>query len=184
MTEAVLLEPVHSLEVVRGEAESPSWNILISCDWQDVVRGNRDHLGVHNTGNVVLKTSQHGDGFIVIDGQQRITTTMLLLTALRDQITTLQLDEDRGYNDLLRTLHQVIFFTAGTEDDDLLKTSRLVPSFYDREPYFRLISSHSTPLSEEVSYQLMAKKCFTSKIQEEVARIKVRLRSLIAHYER
>ena len=54
---------------------------IVSCE--DVVRGQRDHLGVHNTGNVVLKTSKHGDGFIVIDGQQRITTTMLLLTALR-----------------------------------------------------------------------------------------------------
>ena len=47
------------------------------------MRGKRDHLGVHNTGNVVLKTSQHGDGYIVVDGQQRITTTMLLLAALR-----------------------------------------------------------------------------------------------------
>ena len=52
-----------------------------------MVRGQRDHLGVHNTGNVVLKTSKHGDGFIVIDGQQRITTTMLLLTALRHGLT-------------------------------------------------------------------------------------------------
>ena len=50
---------------------------------KDVVRGKRDHLGVHNTGNVVLQTSKHGDGFIVIDGQQRITTAMLLLAALR-----------------------------------------------------------------------------------------------------
>ena len=47
------------------------------------MRGKRDHLGVHNTGNVVLQTSKHGDGFIVIDGQQRITTAMLLLAALR-----------------------------------------------------------------------------------------------------
>ena len=55
----------------------------MSLNTQDVVRGQRDHLGVHNTGNVVLKTSQHGDGYIVVDGQQRITTTMLLLAALR-----------------------------------------------------------------------------------------------------
>ena len=47
------------------------------------MRGKRDHLGVHNTGNVVLKAAQDGEGFIVVDGQQRITTTMLLLTALR-----------------------------------------------------------------------------------------------------
>ena len=55
---------------------------LISLTIQDVVRGKRDHLGVHNTGNVVL-TTQEGNGYIVVDGQQRITTTMLLLTALR-----------------------------------------------------------------------------------------------------
>ena len=52
--------------------------------FEDVVRGSRDHLGTHNTGNVVLKSSVD-DGqetFIVIDGQQRITTTMLFLIAL------------------------------------------------------------------------------------------------------
>ena len=50
---------------------------------QDVVGGKRDHLGVHNTGNVVLKLSSMDEGYIVIDGQQRITTTMLFLAALR-----------------------------------------------------------------------------------------------------
>jgi len=145
---------------------------IVSCE--DVVRGQRDHLGVHNTGNVVLKTSKHGDGFIVIDGQQRITTTMLLLTALREEVTTLQLEGDTDYHDLLLTLNQVIYLKQGKDSNDSLGPSRLVPSFYDREPYYSLIASdslHESP-SDQVSYQLQAKKCFNSKIKEEVARIK------------
>ena len=51
--------------------------------FQDVTGGKRDHLGVHNSGNIVLKLSTVDDGFIVIDGQQRITTTMLFLAAVR-----------------------------------------------------------------------------------------------------
>ena len=66
-----------------------------------MVRGKRDHIGNHNTGNIVLKVALSGKrnsyssnfflqksdeqtpGFIVIDGQQRITTTMLFITAVR-----------------------------------------------------------------------------------------------------
>ena len=56
---------------------------MISYSLQDVIGGKRDHLGVHNTGNVVLKLSSIDNGYIVIDGQQRITTTTLFLAALR-----------------------------------------------------------------------------------------------------
>merc|ERR1712218_715898 len=156
------------------------WNQNTVWRWfEDVVRGQRDHLGVHNTGNVVLKTSQHGDGYIVVDGQQRITTTMLLLAALRDEVMGLDLQEDRAaeYSALLSPLDEVLFLTANTNNtnyQDFLQTSRLVPSFYDRRPYFGLISkdNNTVPECEEVSYQLMARKLFTSRIREEVVRLK------------
>ena len=45
----------------------------------------RDHLGIHNSGNVVVKRSAAEDGnWICIDGQQRITTASLLVAAIRD----------------------------------------------------------------------------------------------------
>merc|ERR1711874_626292 len=137
-------------------------------------------------GNVVLKTSLHGDGFIVVDGQQRITTAMLLLAALRDEVRGLEMKEERAeYRALLNTLDHVLFLTPSTDTtntnptpnnnnyQELLQTSRLVPSFYDRRPYFGLISKDSNSLSdsEDVSYQLMARQLFTSRIQEEVARL-------------
>ena len=92
----------------------------------------------------------------------------------------LDLPEDRAaeYSALLSTLDEVLFLTANTNNtnyEDFLQTSRLVPSFYDRRPYFGLISKdkNSVPECEEVSYQLMARKLFTSRIREEVARFKV-----------
>jgi uncharacterized protein with ParB-like and HNH nuclease domain len=56
----------------------------VSGWWADVVGGKRDHLGVHNSGNVVLIKSdvERGD-WVCIDGQQRMTTTALLVAALR-----------------------------------------------------------------------------------------------------
>ena len=82
------------------------------------------------------------------------------------------------YTELLSTLDQVLFLspdTNSTNYQEFLQTSRLVPSFYDRRPYFGLISkdNKSEPECEAVSYQLMARKLFTSRIREEVARLKV-----------
>ena len=91
----------------------------------------------------------------------------------------MDLKEDREeYSELLNTLDQVLFLTANTNStdyQDFLQTSRLVPSFYDRRPYFSLISKDNNSVSdcEDVSYQLMARKLFTSRIREEVARLKV-----------
>ena len=88
---------------------------------------------------------------------------------------------------LLSTLDQVLFHTPNTNDtnyQELLHTSRLIPSFYDRKPYFGLISkdNNSVSESEDASYQLMAKKLFTSRIQEEVARLKVKHRGEISFF--
>ena len=94
-------------------------------------------------------------------------------------------EERAEYRALLNTLDHVLFLTPSTDTNttntnyqEFLQTSRLVPSFYDRKPYFGLISKDSNSLSdsEDVSYQLMARQLFTSRIQEEVARLQVRQR--------
>ena len=98
----------------------------------------------------------------------------------RDEVRALDLKEERAeLSVLLSTLDQVLFHTPNTNDtnyQELLQTSRLIPSFYDRKPYFELISkdNNSVSESEDASYQLMAKKLFTSRIQEEVACLKVK----------
>src|SRR5205807_7328492 len=64
------------------------------CDqlWQDILKIARDgSIKGHFLGSVVyLSTGDSSAGFtrwLLIDGQQRITTLTLLLTALRDHIT-------------------------------------------------------------------------------------------------
>ena len=97
----------------------------------------------------------------------------------RDEVRALDLKEERAEQSvLLSTLDQVLFHTPNTNDtnyQEFLQSSRLIPSFYDRRPYFGLISkdNNSVSESEDVSYQLMARKLFTSRIREEVTRLKV-----------
>ena len=105
---------------------------------------------------------------------------MIWLTlTCRDEVVGLDLQEESTeYSELLSTLNQVLFLSPNTNNtnyQEFLQTSRLVPSFYDRKPYFGLISpdANSEPESEAVSYQLMARQVFTSRIREEAARLKV-----------
>ena len=107
--------------------------------FDDVLKGKRDHLGLHNSGNVVVKkinssfppdvtsldeptptsTVSHNNGaslsspkatsttvtspistpavYICIDGQQRLTTTLLLCASIRDAI--LKVSTNAGFSD-------------------------------------------------------------------------------------
>ena len=44
------------------------------------------YFGHHNTGKIRVKPNPQKNELIIIDGQQRITTTLILLAALRDQM--------------------------------------------------------------------------------------------------
>ena len=44
------------------------------------------YFGHHNTGKIRVKPNPQKNEVIIIDGQQRITTTLILLAALRDQM--------------------------------------------------------------------------------------------------
>ena len=60
--------------------------------WEDVVRcGRNDHIPVHFIGSIVyvesgLSQVTHQAPLLVIDGQQRLTTVSLLLTALAEAV--------------------------------------------------------------------------------------------------
>ena len=64
----------------------------VSDWWKDLLNGSRDHLGLHNSGNVVVKkfVENSTEFFVCIDGQQRLTTTLLLCAALRDAMLDLR----------------------------------------------------------------------------------------------
>jgi len=154
--------------------------------FEDVVRGKRDHLGIHNTGNVILKRSPHNkDALIVIDGQQRITTTMLFLSALSDELQTLEIESFKHqrnkelWNKVDDELTSLMFINESQEHSDSSKieegedinSCRLLPSFSDRKPFFQMLLKPTDKLSEDteaVSFQKRAKEGFKSRIAQEL----------------
>lgn len=69
----------------------------------------------------------------VIDGQQRITTLTLLIKALLDFYTKLQLQ-------IRAKLEDMIYKTEIADVDNVIKTPRLIPAYLDKEDYDFLMS--------------------------------------------
>jgi hypothetical protein len=113
----------------------PAW-------WRDTANGSR-----HSCGKLVLK--QHADGsHWCLDGQQRLTTTLLLVAAARDTLQQLAAGVDDAAiglcNSILYT--DVAAATAWAKGASLtiaegqhVAFSRLTPSFVDRKPFNELI---------------------------------------------
>ena len=134
-----------------------SWEVE-QCEqlWNDVLRAGKGDSGSHFVGSFVYADDVAGAAFaswLVIDGQQRLTTLMLLLTALRDHIietgwvgdepTPNQIDAyylknlqergDRHYKLALRrrdneTLRALI---AGKNADEVSNQSGMIVDAYD-----------------------------------------------------
>jgi len=123
--------------------------------WNDVMSPTTS-LGYHITGKVIFKER---DGLLVcIDGQQRSTTTSLLLATLRDAALELVRGGDAASSSIVDELDAVLFKdprrvyawaadqARGGEqrihdgNGQPFGTPSLVPSFEDRVPFFRAIT--------------------------------------------
>jgi len=135
-------------------------NNLIQRWYDDVRMGKRDHLGTHNTGNLVIKYSPPDKAYILIDGQQRITTTLLLLSAIRDEIKADQLNTEDAEK-LLKRIRPFLHLEDGKE--------RLVACFLDREPFLSIINSSSSATSIP-SVQTTAYEIFRKNIHYDVSK--------------
>ena len=77
---------------------------------------------------------------------------------------------------VLRDIQDILFV------DKSKSIARLLPSFYDRRPFSNILTmeSESSEVSNDsgnISYQILAKKFFSKRIQEEVAAQKVKTNS-------
>ncbi|XP_023349067.1 uncharacterized protein LOC111717842 isoform X2 [Eurytemora carolleeae] len=141
------------------------WHDKMIHSWFDDTRnGTRDHLGIHNTGNLVARWSDLDQGYILIDGQQRVTTTILFLVAIRDVMNTIierhpgkNAEEEEISAKILNKISKMLYISGN---------SRLVPCFLDREAFYSILNKQSS--QDTSSYQIGAYKILCSRIQDEL----------------
>ena len=149
---------------------------------RDVFCGKRDLFGAHNCGKIVMKEFE-GD-FLVIDGQQRLTTESLLLAAIRDKALDLENSEE-----LIEKLESILYCSGRRpENVTFYKNgidsafSIVAPSLCDRQSYFQCITEGLSGVKvENDTRQSKAKRIFEQEIELKIRKEgngRTRLRAL------
>lgn len=112
--------------------------------WSDVERASRDPLRHHNLHMIIL-SDQKGK-IVVVDGQQRLTTSTLLLASLRDAAKSFEREGDSRAQRAARFREDInsLIFRNGKNGSRL---QRLVPSLADRAAYAKCVALGGAALS-------------------------------------
>ncbi|GAA6893789.1 hypothetical protein HpHNI78_10860 [Helicobacter pylori] len=117
--------------------------------WDDIIKiGGDDRMDGHFIGSIlyVLDGITHSDNtLLIIDGQQRLTTITLLLTALRDHLS----DEDESLEKFSHQKIQNDYLINSDKDGD--KKFRLILSDSDKDTLLSLIDKDRRKPSEPSS---------------------------------
>ncbi|GHQ19206.1 DUF262 and DUF1524 domain-containing protein [Helicobacter pylori] len=117
--------------------------------WDDIIKiGGNDKMDGHFIGSIlyVLDGITHSDNaLLIIDGQQRLTTITLLLTALRDHLN----DEDEFLEKFSCQKIQNRYLINSDKDDD--EKFRLILSESDKDTLLSLIDKDKRKPSEPSS---------------------------------
>ena len=155
--------PARAIQYFNGEKQNliplfqrpyswkPSnWQTL----WDDImVQYDPDNTSSHFMGAIVsvpAKSVPVGvSKFLIIDGQQRLTTISLLLCALRDSV-----DENSAAR-----VHEVYLINKFRDPEDTLK---FTPTQVDRESYLSIVMKQ--PMSSDASLLIRAYQFFKEKL--------------------
>ena len=134
------------------------WNDLV--EMQDVARPRSHFIG----SIVTLQTQSVPEGvpkFLLIDGQQRLTTTFILLTLLRDTARR------EGRAELAEEIEQTLLVNRFKKGDDHVK---LLPTQADRPAFLQLMQEPGTIPSGRIgaAYSFLERKLRTAGIDIEV----------------
>ncbi len=127
-----------------------NWQTL----WDDVmVQYDLDNSSTHFMGAIVSVPARSVpvgvSKFLIIDGQQRLTTVSLLLCALRDTVTDIS----------AKRIHQVYLTNQFRDPEDTLK---FVPTQSDRQTYMSIALNQQVPENESLVVE--AYKFFRTKL--------------------
>ena len=104
--------------------------------WKDIVRMQKENIACHFVGSFVLAAEQAMptgvQKFLIIDGQQRMTSLILLLIALRNY-------SQQHLEDLTVDGEMIEGMCLKNQYDRTNEPYKLVPTEWDREDLFRLI---------------------------------------------
>ncbi len=145
--------------------------------WDDIVKtGGNDQMNGHFIGSIVfvqddIYTTSHNE-FLIIDGQQRLTTIMLLLTALRDHLN----DEDEFLKKFSCQKIQNDYLINSDKDGD--KKFRLILSESDKDTLLSLIDKDKRKPSEPSSKIVENFKLFEKWIRKNTDKLETIFKGL------
>jgi uncharacterized protein with ParB-like and HNH nuclease domain len=126
--------------------------------WADILRaGSTDEIGVHFIGSVVhidegLGTISVQAPKLVIDGQQRLTTVTLLLTALADVLDGLPEDQQEPIEEFAPAIIRETYLTRRHQKGD--KRFKLLLSDTDRLTLMAMVDPTAAALPGEPSIRI------------------------------
>ncbi|GAA7788420.1 DUF262 and DUF1524 domain-containing protein [Helicobacter pylori] len=145
--------------------------------WDDIIKtGGNDQIEGHFIGSIVfvhdgIYTTSHNE-FLIIDGQQRLTTIMLLLTALRDHLN----DEDEFLEKFSCQKIQNRYLINSDEKDD--KRFKFILSEPDRDTLLSLIDKNRRKPSEPSSKIMENFKLFEEWIRKNTNQLETIFKGL------
>lgn len=160
-TEAKLLQILGAVSqfIIPIYQRTYSWT-LKECQqlWADILRaGSTDEIGVHFIGSVVHIDEGLGNLAVqapklVIDGQQRLTTVTLLLTALADVLDAVPEDQQEPIEEFAPAIIRETYLTRRHQKGD--KRFKLLLSDTDRVTLIALVDPTAAALPAEPSIRI------------------------------
>ncbi|WP_115018721.1 DUF262 and DUF1524 domain-containing protein [Synechococcus sp. UW140] len=160
-TEAKLLQVLGNVSqfIIPIYQRTYSWT-LKECQqlWDDILRaGTTDEIGVHFIGSVVhidegLGTIAVQAPKLVIDGQQRLTTVTLLLTALADVLDQLPEEQQEPMEEFAPAIIRETYLTRRHQKGD--KRFKLLLSDTDRSTLMALVDPVGAAQPSEPSIRI------------------------------
>ncbi|GAA7992930.1 hypothetical protein HpMS53_07250 [Helicobacter pylori] len=145
--------------------------------WDDIIKtGGNDQIEGHFIGSIVFVhddtyTTNHNE-LLIIDGQQRLTTITLLLTALRDHLN----DEDEFLKKFSHQKIQNDYLINSDKDGD--KKFRLILSESDKDTLLSLIDKDRRKPSEPSSKIVENFKLFEEWIRKNTNQLETIFKGL------
>jgi hypothetical protein len=133
--------------------------------WRDMNKTLEDK---HHVGKI--RFFEALDGLLVIDGQQRICTTLIVLCSLRDSLEKFDC-KDKKIQQLKSDLNSVFFsnqkmaheFKENLKEGELLDFIRFSPTFLDRLSFYSIILGISLNFHQDEDFIMKSKHFFDEK---------------------